>query len=100
MGERGNETIGEWERGWGSLLGKVSHCEQSAVIILLHHLRQAMPHPSAHGSVAHGNCKIVYVSECVHKHLCMLGGGAEEVMRCQHLHMNPGCGLLIVSAFN
>lgn len=91
MGERGNETIGEWERGWGSLLGKVSHCEQSAVIILLHHLRQAMPHPSAPASVTHGNCKIVYVSECVHISICTCWVvGDEEVMRCQHLHMNPG----------
>lgn len=45
--------------------GWVSHCEPSAVIILLHHLRQGMPHPGAHASVAHGNCRIVCDCVCV-----------------------------------
>lgn len=64
-----HEEKGERMRRGGSgahFLG-VSHCELSAVIILLRHLRRGMPHPSAHASVAHGN----YRAACVCERACV-----------------------------
>lgn len=88
---RENETDGEGEWGWGRFFGGVSHCELSAVIILLRHLRQGMPHPSAHASVAHGNCRVVYV--CVSVCMCLyVLCRTLEVMRCTHMHVSPGYG--------
>lgn len=84
--------MGEW--GWGRFfLGGVSHCELSAVIILLRHLRRGMPHPSAHASVAHGNCRVVYVCKRVSEHVCVcVLCRTLEVMRCTRMHVSPGYG--------
>lgn len=68
---RKDETDGKEEWGWGRFFGGVSHCELSAAIILLRHLRQGMPHPGAHASVAHGNCSVVYVCEHAREHVCV-----------------------------
>ena len=49
-----------------------SHRVLSAVIILPRHLRRGVPHPDAHASVTHGNCRMVYVSDlCVCVCVCV-----------------------------
>lgn len=77
--------------------GGVSHCELSAVIILLHHLRQGMPHPSAHASVAHGNYRILCECNraCV---LCTTLGVMRHTHACELWLWS--CGVVVASAFN
>lgn len=79
-------------RGWGRFLWRVSHCDLSAVIILVHHLRRGMPHPGAHAWVARGNhrqrvfmCTHVLVGERVKACLCAaLGSRGNEVLTHAH----------------
>lgn len=51
--EKKNHMDGK--EGVGQKLWRVSHCDLSAAIILVHHLRRGMPHPGAHACVASSN---------------------------------------------
>ena len=95
-GGEGGGGVGGGGGGGGSVFcvggGGVSHCELSAVIILLRHLRRGMPHPSAHAFVAHGNCRVVYLCERVSERVCVCLCRTLEVMRCTRMHVSPGYG--------